>query len=343
MPPRVPGPQGLRALTLCLRPAPKPLAASLQPLIQTASLSRKEKKRRMKQDPYGWAQAQQRKAAHEKKQEALKREREALMGSPIHGIPTPFVESFDTAGQAATPSKGDGSDAAGSDVSTDASGAAAAATTTTTTTTTTTATTTTATATHLRSHMLSDAEVDEAIRQSYNLTKPQEASIRTSIDPQLEAQERAEHEEHHRKAVEVLRRITDLSQGAAVHRRQANIKRCIDTFGRHHTDRLFAHPGPLPAVGVQPTPKPPRAGPDTGSSEVQIAILTAKIRALALHLEAPKGNRDKHNKRNLRLLCHKRQRLLRYLERKERNSARWRHLLETLGLTPATWKRQISF
>jgi ribosomal protein S15P/S13E len=41
-------------------------------------------------------------------------------------------------------------------------------------------------------------------------------------------------------------------------------------------------------------------------------------------------------------MCHKRQRLLRYLERKERGSGRWQHLVSTLGLTPTTYKDQIS-
>jgi hypothetical protein len=30
------------------------------------------------------------------------------------------------------------------------------------------------------------------------------------------------------------------------------------------------------------------------------------------------------------------------MERKERGSGRWQYMLETLGLTPATWKEQIS-
>jgi ribosomal protein S15P/S13E len=41
-------------------------------------------------------------------------------------------------------------------------------------------------------------------------------------------------------------------------------------------------------------------------------------------------------------MCHKRQRLLKYMERKERGSGRWQHMIETLGLSPATWKEQIT-
>ena len=84
-----------------------------------------------------------------------------------------------------------------------------------------------------------------------------------------------------------------------------------------------------------------RIGPDTGSSEVQIAILTAKIKTLADFLST-RGKGDKHNKRNLRLLVHRRQKLLQYLRRKERGGPRWQHCIETLGLTEGTWKGEIS-
>jgi ribosomal protein S15 len=124
-----------------------------------------------------------------------------------------------------------------------------------------------------------------------------------------------------------------------------NVQRCIDTFGRHNTDQVLP---PRPRAALTPESaegaaqeKKPRAGPDTGSSEVQIAILTAKIRTMANMLEK-NGNGDKHNKRNLRVLVHKRQKLLKYLRRKERGGPRWQNLIETLGLTEGTWKGEIS-
>lgn len=83
---------------------------------------------------------------------------------------------------------------------------------------------------------------------------------------------------------------------------------------------------------------PKRVGPDTGSAEVQVAILTTKINVLADNL----GKKDKHNKRNLRLLVHKRQKLLKYLRRKERGGPRWQHLMDKLGLGDAMWKGEIS-
>ena len=304
---------------MCIRPASQPSTPSLLPIIQTANLSRKEKKRRQKQDPYGWAQAQQRKAANLKRREELQKVKDAAWGSPVHGITTPFVESFDTAGQAplSTPRK----DADGNPIEEPHP---------------------LPTSPELRNFLLKDQEVEKAIEQSYLLTKPLEPEDRTKSDPALERKQREEHERHHAKAVAVLQRVTDLGKGSAKDRRHANIQRCIETFGRHRTDEVLPNPAPPRAAGVKEAPKPRRAGPDTGSSEVQIAILTAKIRGLAQALEGYRGYRDKNNKRSLRRLCHKRQRLLKYMERKERGSGRWQHMIETLGLSPATWKEQIT-
>lgn len=54
---------------------------------------------------------------------------------------------------------------------------------------------------------------------------------------------------------------------------------------------------------------------DTGSTKVQIALLTARINNLSDHL---KGNKkDKHGQRGLQLLNGQRRRLLKYLERKD--------------------------
>jgi ribosomal protein S15 len=288
-------------------------------LIQTANISQKERKRRIKQDPYGWAQAQKRKSVNVKKQEVIQKAKNEAWGSPVHGITTPFVESFDSGGQASlsTPPVDEDGNQLEEPYALP-------------------------TSKHIRNHLLDEGEVKEAIAQTYLLTKPEASADRASVDPILEEQERAEHQRHHSHAVEALNRITSLSNGSAKDRRHANIRRCVETFGRHVTDNSLERPTPPLARGVQPTPKPVRGGPDTGSSEVQIAILTAKIRALALELEGPKGHRDKNNKRSLAILCHKRQSLLRYLERKERGSGRWKHLIETLGLSPATWQKQIT-
>ena len=53
---------------------------------------------------------------------------------------------------------------------------------------------------------------------------------------------------------------------------------------------------------------------DTGSTEVQIAILTANIENLKLHLEIHK--KDNHSRRWIMLMVAKRRKLLTYLKRK---------------------------
>lgn len=188
---------------------------------------------------------------------------------------------------------------------------------------------------------LTRQELDEAIEESYKLTKPVTGG--RTLDAVISSAEPAEHEAHHRRAVEALRKITALENGNGKDRAHANVRRIVDTFGRHNTDHTVRQKGltAKQADGTEDTFTKIRGGPDTGSSEVQIAILTAKIRTLAKMYAGEKGNKDKHNKRNLRLLCHRRQRLLKYMERKERGSGRWEHMIKELGLTPATWKKQI--
>lgn len=67
---------------------------------------------------------------------------------------------------------------------------------------------------------------------------------------------------------------------------------------------------------------------DTGSPEVQIAMLTAKIKHLAAHLREHKH--DHHSRRGLIMMVGKRNRLLRYLARKDVEA--YRELIGKLGL-----------
>jgi small subunit ribosomal protein S15 len=67
---------------------------------------------------------------------------------------------------------------------------------------------------------------------------------------------------------------------------------------------------------------------DTGSPEVQIAILTARINQLAEHFE--KHPKDKHSRTGLIKMIGKRRRLLRYLERTNYES--YKRILEELDL-----------
>jgi small subunit ribosomal protein S15 len=67
---------------------------------------------------------------------------------------------------------------------------------------------------------------------------------------------------------------------------------------------------------------------DTGSPEVQVAMLTERIRGLTEHLKTHKH--DHHSRRGLLLLVGRRRRLLQYLARTDIN--RYRSLIERLGL-----------
>ncbi len=67
---------------------------------------------------------------------------------------------------------------------------------------------------------------------------------------------------------------------------------------------------------------------DTGSPEVQIALLTQRITDLTEHLKEHKH--DHHSRRGLLLIVGQRRRLLGYLQRVE--IARYRTLIQRLGL-----------
>ena len=67
---------------------------------------------------------------------------------------------------------------------------------------------------------------------------------------------------------------------------------------------------------------------DTGSSEVQIALLTERIVNLTEHFKTHK--KDHHSRRGLLHLVSLRRRLLNYLKRED--SERYKKLLEQLGL-----------
>jgi small subunit ribosomal protein S15 len=71
-----------------------------------------------------------------------------------------------------------------------------------------------------------------------------------------------------------------------------------------------------------------RSENDTGSAEVQVALLTARIEDLTEHLRG--HSKDHHSRRGLLMLVGKRRRLLRYLERS--NVERYRTLVGELGL-----------
>jgi len=71
-----------------------------------------------------------------------------------------------------------------------------------------------------------------------------------------------------------------------------------------------------------------RASGDTGSAEVQVALLTARINDLATHFKA--HIKDHHSRRGLLRMVSRRRKLLDYL--KNSSADRYRTLIERLGL-----------
>lgn len=71
-----------------------------------------------------------------------------------------------------------------------------------------------------------------------------------------------------------------------------------------------------------------KTGEDTGSTEVQVALLTERINGLTEHLRA--HSRDHHSRRGLLMLVGQRRRLLNYLRRSDLD--RYRTLIGELGL-----------
>lgn len=67
---------------------------------------------------------------------------------------------------------------------------------------------------------------------------------------------------------------------------------------------------------------------DTGSAEVQIAVLTTRIKQLTEHLKA--NPHDNHSRRGLQLMVSKRKKFLNYLQKKD--IERYRAIVANLGL-----------
>jgi small subunit ribosomal protein S15 len=71
-----------------------------------------------------------------------------------------------------------------------------------------------------------------------------------------------------------------------------------------------------------------RAANDTGSPEVQVALLTTRINELTVHFKA--HTKDHHSRRGLLRMVSRRRKLLDYLKGKDAD--RYRSLIEKLGL-----------
>ena len=249
----------------------------------------------------------------------LRKQRTAALGDPVKGVETPYLRSLDTAisaNSSKTPSSHQDS-----------------------------AQTSPRTDDHLNFY-LDKSELDRSVQRSVYLStrSVSDAAVPEAnqvLDETLNnTVPEPTRDEQQDTAEEALRRISSLSLANSKDLLRINTQRIISDFGRHETDAQLP-PRPASAIShASDLPKTPRAGPDTGSSEVQIALLTAKIRTLSQFLET-RGTMDKMNKRNLRLLVHRRQKLMAYLRRKERGGARWQSLVDTLGLTEGMWRGQI--
>lgn len=334
MPPRIPVLSCLRASTSS---ASTQLSLPVRTFASTTLLQAKTRdraKHHRLHDPYLVAQRNQKKMANLSRRAELEEVRVASLGNPVRGVPTAFVESFETGKPVAHEE--------GKKMPEDRL--------------------------HLN-YAFDPKTVEQQLETSQKLAVPlseigQQAAAqpyqwssslqygRAETIEQTAEDIEAQNKKDHARAAEAIARITALENGSSKDRMRVNITRCIETFGRHNTDNLFPPKAPTlqksdateshpvrPETNADKTSK--RVGPDTGSSEVQIAILTAKIKTLADFLQS-RGKGDKHNKRNLRLLVHRRQKLLLYLRRKERGGPRWQHCIETLGLTEGTWKGEIS-
>ena len=315
---------------------------------------KKQHKSKLKphRNPYRDAQALQRKAANQARQKVLQEQRVKAMGDPIWSISTPFIESLM---MGRMPDEGTTEELRNfflgpnelSD-SLEYSKKLSAPYLPKTATITNTAEPTAPPAPDARSSEASTSSYPPILpiergdtslpsRTSTTSANPYASSRSTQPAAPTAKQLTTIHEAVHQNATRALTLISSLANGSSSDLTRHNIQRCISTFGRHNTDNVL--PPRLTSVfNVKPSPPKLRAGPDSGSSEVQIAILTTKINVLANSL----SKKDKLNKRNLRLMVHRRQKLLAYMQRKERGGSRWRNMVENLGIQDAMWKGEIS-
>jgi ribosomal protein S15 len=265
--------------------------------------SRKKKVvKRQQSDPYRLAQTKAIKSANIARQRILKEEAESAKGNPVQSSPTPFIESL----RYNVPASSEESEGS-----------------------------------HLN-YFLRQGDLDKSLAYSKWLTEPLPESYQSIGAKERLAERVRQHQSQHANAEKALESITSLENASSKDRQRVNIQRCIEEFGRHKTDGVLP-PGLKSKHNLHVDTEADkilkqRVGADTGSSEVQIAILTAKITVLASNLR----NKDKSNKRRLRMMVHKRQKLMAYLRRQDRGGPRWQNVVEKLGLNDAMWKGEIS-
>ncbi|KAF9949459.1 hypothetical protein BGZ70_001764 [Mortierella alpina] len=153
-------------------------------------------------------------------------------------------------------------------------------------------------------HFLSEQEAD-IIFEEVPQVQVQELMLRSSL-----VNEKIQLPIEKQKA-ELVRRITALENGNAKQITLENVRRAREAFQR--------------------------AEGDTGSPEVQAAVMTVRIQNLHNHILNNK--KDKHNYRRLRMLIHQRQTVLKYL--KKTYPDRYHLCLDRLGLEPRAIEDEI--
>ncbi|KAG0057310.1 hypothetical protein BGZ89_001882 [Linnemannia elongata] len=153
-------------------------------------------------------------------------------------------------------------------------------------------------------HFLTEQEAD-LIFEKVPHVQVQELMVRSTL-----VNERIQLPIEKQKA-ELVRRITALENGNAKQVTLENVRRAREAFQR--------------------------AEGDTGSPEVQAAVMTVRIQNLHNHILNNK--KDKHNYRRLRMLIHQRQTVLKYL--KKTYPERYHVCLDRLGLEPRAIEDEI--
>ncbi|KAF9548113.1 hypothetical protein EC957_007140 [Mortierella hygrophila] len=153
-------------------------------------------------------------------------------------------------------------------------------------------------------HFLTEQEAD-LIFEKVPHVQVQELMVRSTL-----VNEKLQLPIEQQKA-ELVRRITALENGNAKQVTLENVRRAREAFQR--------------------------AEGDTGSPEVQAAVMTVRIQNLHSHILNNK--KDKHNYRRLRMLIHQRQTVLKYL--KKTYPERYHVCLDRLGLEPRAIEDEI--
>ena len=283
--------------------------------LHTSSPLNAGRKRKPPSNPWAVAKAAEKREKVRARKEELRQLRQDAASDPVAGHTTPFLEAMDSKPHMLPPINH----------------------------------LVPATDAHERQEAFEKAIVEERLGRLNHYLQPDEVKMSLARSKALEdaplhsVTEKSvfQGKEMHLKATAAMSRILSLSNGSSKDKTRANQTWCVETFGRHITDEKFPQPK-HPSIASNPETDPiktPRVGRDTGSSEVQAALLTMKIRTLAQKLET--DTHDKMNKRNLRVMVHKRQKLLKYLKRKERGGQRYRYVMESLGLDDAAIMKEV--